>query len=95
MMTPLPIQRPESRCNSGVDAGDIHGAFDLKGGCYIFKMSCDLVCLKEQPKVDEMADKDDLGVLPKPAKRARTSFTVDQLQVMCAAVSVPPGHLKF
>ncbi|XP_063741145.1 LIM/homeobox protein Lhx8-like isoform X2 [Eleginops maclovinus] len=37
----------------------------------------------EQPQVDEeLSEKDESSAMPRTAKRARTSFTVDQLQVM-------------
>lgn len=48
---------------------------------------CPVSCLKEQPKVEEeVADKEDSSTMTRPAKRARTSFTVDQLQVLPTSV---------
>lgn len=56
----------------------------------ILKMSndsCYTFLSQEQPKAaaeeeeEEEAEKEESGTLRRPAKRARTSFTVDQLQV--------------
>lgn len=57
---------------------------DGRGDCWLVNDSfhVSFVLPKEVRKDEVAADKDDPSTVSRPAKRARTSFTLDQLQVL-------------
>uniref|UniRef100_A0A3Q2CBS6 LIM homeobox 8a n=1 Tax=Cyprinodon variegatus TaxID=28743 RepID=A0A3Q2CBS6_CYPVA len=73
-----------SSCKRQLSTGEECGLLENRVYCraHYDMMMENLKRAKENGDQDDQANQDDPSITPRPAKRARTSFTADQLQVM-------------